>query len=72
MNPGLRNFVGLVGLVLLLFYGPSLVRASKTFSPFAQMPAAWTCGERQSLIVLGVVVVLILLVIKASRGGGPR
>ena len=69
MTPGAKNLLGLLGLILILFYGPALVRGARAFSPFTQMPDAWTMGERQGLIVLGTLVALVVLIAKASRGG---
>ena len=62
-----RNIIGFAGLVTLFIWGPTLLQKARYNSPMHALPSFLRGHEAQSLILLGVVIVVILLSIKRVR-----
>ena len=59
-----KNIVGFAGLVTLFILGPTLLQHAHHSSPLQALPSFLHRAEPQSLIALGLVIVVILLVTK--------
>ena len=62
-----RNIIGFAGLVSLIIWGPTLLQQAHHKSPLHALPPFLQGHEAQSLIILGVVIVVILLFVRRLR-----
>lgn len=60
-----KNVLGLIGLILLLVYGPDILAQAQTNSPFTHFSHLGTVPSR--LLSLGVLLLTALLAIKLWR-----
>ena len=67
MPNGLKQLLGIVGLIALAVYGPTILQNARRYSPFSVLPRVFSAPEPRSLIVLGLIVVGILLLVKKCR-----
>ena len=62
MNLEWRNIVGATGLIVLFIWGPTLFQRAAHSSPLRCLPGPLQGAEPQSLILVGVAIVVILVI----------
>ena len=64
MGINIKNVIGLIGLVILLFNGRVILNYAKDMNPLSFLKPLQMTGDPIRLFVLGAVIVAVLLILR--------